>query len=290
MSKFDGLEALVAVVEQQSLSGAARKLGVSVAHISRQLKALEQRLGSQLIKRTTRQLMVTDSGELYYQHARGLLDGLEKAEDAVTTLEGTLQGRLRITASTAFGERYVAPAVMSFLAQYPALKIDLILTNDNLDLVADSIDLAIRLGNLEDSSHIAHKLAPRKLYICASPGYFAKHAAPQTASELAQHSCLLGTLGYWESRQGPLQLDARLRINSGQVLLDAALDGLGIVQLPDYYVQPYLESGQLIEVLASLRPKDSAVWALHPARLAQTPRVARFVSHLAAHLKAQGFV
>lgn len=286
MSRFDGLEALVAVVEQQSLSGAARMLGVSVAHVSRQLKALEKRLGSQLIKRTTRQLMVTDSGELYYQHARALLDGLEQAEDAVSTLEGHLQGRLRITASTAFGERYVAPAVMSFLGQYPELKIDLILSNANLDLVADGIDLAIRLGKLEDSSHIARKLAPRRLYICASPAYLAAHGTPQSLDELHQHSCLLGTLGYWQGRTGPIQPDARLRINSGQVLLEAALDGLGLVQLPDYYVLEHFKNGALVELLPQLKPRESAVWALYPARLAQTPRVARFIAHLEAHLQA----
>ncbi|WP_035481315.1 LysR substrate-binding domain-containing protein [Gallaecimonas xiamenensis] len=285
MSRFDGMEALVAVVEQQSLSGAARALGVSVAYISRQLKGLEKRLGSQLIKRTTRQLMVTDSGELYYRHARALLDGLEQAEDAVSTLEGRLQGRLRITASTAFGERYVAPAVMRFLTLYPELKIDLILSNANLDLVADGIDLAIRLGNLEDSSHIAHKLAPRRLYICASPGYLSKAGVPDSLDDLKQHSCLLGTLGHWQGRRGPIHLDARLKMNSGELLLHAALDGLGLVQLPDYYVMDHFKAGTLVEVLPHMRPKDSAVWALHQARLEQTPRVARFVEYLSAYLK-----
>ncbi|WKE66187.1 LysR substrate-binding domain-containing protein [Gallaecimonas kandeliae] len=284
MSRFDGMEALVAVVEQRSLSGAALALGVSVAHVSRQLKALEQRLGSQLIKRSTRQLNVTDSGELYYRHARALLDGLAQAEDAVATLEGRLQGRLRVTAATAFGERYVAPALMDFLALHPALKVDLILSNANLDLVADGIDLAIRLGRLEDSSLIARKLAPRRLYICASPAYLQRAGVPASLNDLKEHSCLLGTQDHWLGKGGPIRPDARLRMNSGELLLKAALDGLGLVQLPDYYVLEHLQSGALVEVLAELRPPDSAVWALYPARLQQAPRVARLVEHLQAHL------
>lgn len=286
MSTFAGIDTLVAVVEQQSLSGAARTLGVSVAHVSRQLTALEKRLGSQLIKRSTRQLTVTDSGELYYRHARQLLDGLAEADDAVANLEGRLQGRLRITAATAFGERFVAPAVMHFLTAHPALKVDLILSNSNLDLVAEGIDVAIRLGQLADSSHLATKLAPRRLYLCASPAYLQRCGTPVNAAELDRHSCLLGTLGYWRSKAGPLRPEARLRLNSGKVLLNAALDGLGIVQLPDYYVVDHLASGRLQEVLAPLRPADSAVWALHPARLEKTPRAARFVEHLRQHLTA----
>lgn len=151
-----------------------------------------------------------------------------------------------------------------FLLEYPQIELDLVLSNQQLDLVHEGFDLAIRLGRLQDSSMMARKLLDRNVYVCASPSYIEKHGEPHTLSELKRHQCLRGSTKYWRfddaGSERLIHVDGRLQCNSGYSLMDAALKGLGIVQLPDYYVQPYLESGELIELLTSYRGDKEGIW------------------------------
>lgn len=268
MAEWEGIKEFVAVVEQGGFTAAARSLSHSVAHISRQVGALENRLDAKLLHRTTRKVMVTEEGQLFYQHCRHLLEGLDEAERALSRLQSHPSGKLRLTAPVSYGERYIAPALHDFMRRYPEIQAELHLTNQSLDIVDLGFDLAIRLGMLEESRLVARKLAQRSLYVCASPDYLARHGQPHTLAELRHHNCLLGTLDHWRfdeaERHRNVRVRGNLRCNSGAALLDAALKGMGLVQLPDYYVEEAIAEGRLVEVLHPFREQHEGIWALYP--------------------------
>ncbi|ASP40968.1 LysR family transcriptional regulator [Bacterioplanes sanyensis] len=285
MPDWSGVREFVAVAERGSFTRAAQWLGLSTAHISRQIQALEQRLGSVLLHRTTRKVSLTESGEQYWRQCRPLLDALAEAERSLGQWQTTPVGRLRVTAPMSYGERHIAPLLNSFAARYPQLQLHYWLTNQALDLTEQGYDLAIRVGPLQDSRLIAQRLAGRRLIVCASPEYLAAFGCPQSAQQLQQHHCLAGTLDYWRFADGQVvAISPRLRVNSGPALLDAALKGLGVVQLPDYYVDRYLDSGQLRAVLESYQPQEEGIWALYPNSLRASVKVRLLVEHLQAQL------
>ena len=288
MTIWDGINEFVCVVETESFTAAAKRLEVSVAHISRQVNQLEDRLGAKLLYRTTRKLRLTEVGEVYYQHARKILDDMQAAERAVMEMEGKPTGKLRITAPVYYGEYFLAPLVNDFLLQYPQLDLELKLTNETVDLVKEGYDLAIRLGTLDSSSLMCRKLARRTQYLCASPHYLAAHGTPQTLADLANHRCLGGSLDHWRFLEnGKLRnwrVGSAWSCNSGLALKDAALKGLGIVQLPDYYVQAALAQGSLISLLESQRLPDDGVWVVYPQNRHLSPKVRLLVDFLVAQL------
>lgn len=288
MSIWDGINEFISVVETESFTGAAKRLNVSVAHISRQVNQLEDRLGSKLIHRTTRKLRLTEVGEIYYQHARKVLDDLMDADRAVMEIEGKPTGKLRLTAPVYYGEYFVAPVVNDFLAQYPQLDLELKLTNDTVDLVKEGYDLAIRLGTLDSSSLMCRKLGRRTQYVCASPTYLAARGTPKSLADLANHRCLGGSLDHWRFiESGKLRnwrVGSGWSCNSGLALKDAALKGLGIVQLPDYYVKEALQQGKLVSLLEHYRLPDDGIWALYPHNRHLSPKVRLFVDFLVERL------
>lgn len=288
MTIWDGINEFVCVVETESFTAAAKRLEVSVAHISRQVNQLEDRLGAKLLYRTTRKLRLTEVGEVYYQHARKILDDMQAAERAVMEMEGKPTGKLRITAPVYYGEYFLAPLVNDFLLQYPQLDLELKLTNETVDLVREGYDLAIRLGTLDSSSLMCRKLARRTQYLCASPAYLAAHGTPQTLADLANHRCLGGSLDHWRFLEnGKLRnwrVGSAWSCNSGLALKDAALKGLGIVQLPDYYVQEALAQGSLVSLLESHRLPDDGVWVVYPQNRHLSPKVRLLVDFLVAQL------
>ncbi|MFP2768110.1 LysR substrate-binding domain-containing protein [Oceanisphaera sp. KMM 10153] len=274
---WEGVSEFVAVAEVESFTVAAKRLGISTAQVSRQVSALETRLSTKLFYRTTRKVSVTEAGQIYYQHCRQVLDGLEEAERTITNLQLAPRGKLRLTAPVTYGEKTIAPLVNDFVLRYPELEVQMKLTNQKLDLVAEGYDLAIRLGKLEDSSMMARRLSSRTQYVCASAHYLSTYGVPHSLSELEQHNCLQGNLDYWRfQEQGKprnVRVKGNIRCDSGWALLDAALKGIGIVQLPDYYVQPALDSGQLISLLEHYQEPDDGIWALYPHNRHLSPKV-----------------
>ena len=287
---WEGVSEFVAVVELESFTQAAKRLNISTAQVSRQVSALEARLAIKLFYRTTRKVSVTEAGQQYYQHCRLALDGLEEAQRQLTQLQQAPQGRLKLTAPVTFGEKTIAPLVNDFIARFPKLEVALNLTNQKLDLVAEGYDLAVRLGKLDDSSMMAKRLGYRTQYVCAAPEYLARYGTPQQLAELDSHNCLLGNLDYWRfQEQGTarnVRVKGSLRCNSGWALLDAALKGIGLVQLPDYYVQPALAAGTLVAVLAPLREPDDGIWALYPHNRHLSPKVRLLLDFLSEALSA----
>lgn len=285
---WEGISEFVAVAEVESFTLAAKKLGISTAQVSRQVSALETRLSTKLFYRTTRKVSATEAGQIYYQHCRQVLDGLEEAERTITNLQLTPKGKLRLTAPVTFGEKNIAPLVNDFILRYPELEVQMNLTNQKLDLVAGGYDLAVRLGKLEDSSMMARRLSSRTQYVCASPDYLSTYGLPHSLSELDQHNCLQGNLDYWrfqeEGKARNVRVKGSIRCDSGWALLDAALKGIGIVQLPDYYVQPALDEGRLVSFLEHYQEPDDGIWAIYPYNRHLSPKVWMLLDFLSESL------
>ena len=268
MDNWLGINEFVAVVQSKSFTKAAKQLNTSVAQVSRKVAGLESRLSTKLLIRTTRKITVTEAGLNYFQHCQGLVEGLKQADLALSDLSDVPQGLIKITAPITYGEQVIAPLLNEFMQTYPALKLQLILSNQTLDLVTENLDLAIRIGHLQDSTMIAKKLSQRQLHVCAAPSYIDKHALPFSLSELKNHNCLVGSSDLWsfneQGKERNIRITGNIICNSGYALLDAALKGIGLIQLPDYYVQKALNNGQLIECLSAYREPLQGIWALYP--------------------------
>lgn len=288
MFNWEGVSEFVAVAEAESFTKAAARLGISTAQVSRQVSALETRLAAKLFHRTTRKVSVTEVGRIYYQHCRQVLDGLDEAERAITNLQTTPRGLLKITAPVTYGEGMIAPLINDFITQYPELEVQINLTNLKVDLIDEGYDLAIRLGQLEDSSMMAKRLGSRTQYVCASPRYLSTYGLPHSLSELEQHNCLVGTMDYWrfqeKGKARNVRIKGNLSCNSGHALVDAAIKGLGIIQLPDYYVSEFIESGKLVPLLENNRQAVEGIWALYPHNRHLSPKVRMLLDFLSEGL------
>ncbi|MFQ3192976.1 MAG: DNA-binding transcriptional LysR family regulator [Paraglaciecola sp.] len=286
--QWQGISEFVNVAETESFTKASQKLAISTAQVSRQVNALEKRLNIKLFYRTTRKVSVTEEGRVFYHHCRGVLDGLDAAERAITNLQSTPQGKIKLTAPVTYGEQQILPLINDFMQQYPDIEVTAYLSNQQLDLVDESFDLAIRLGNLSDSSLMAKKLTERANYVCASPAYLEKYGIPHSLSELNKHNCLLGTRDYWHfsdaGKEKNIRVAGKLRCNSGFGLVDAALKGIGIVQLPDYYIKEHLINGTLISLLDNYKAPDEGIWAIYPQNRHLSPKIRLLVDYLLAHL------
>ncbi|MDC0662078.1 LysR substrate-binding domain-containing protein [Marinobacter sp. SS21] len=288
INPWEGVSEFVAVAETESFTQAGKRLGASTAHVSRQVRNLEERLACKLFHRTTRKVSLTEVGNLYYQRCRSALDGLEEAERAVTNLHNTPRGSIKLTAPVTYGEEVIAPLVNTFVARYPELSLHMELTNRTVDLVDGGFDLAIRLGRLQDSSLVARKLATRTLHVCGSPEYIRTHGRPHSLSELDRHNCLVGSNDFWrfrdQGRERIIRVHGRLHCNSGKALTDAALKGIGLVQLPDYYVEAHLQAGRLISMLEPYQEPEEGIWAVYPHARHQSTKVRMLVDYLMANV------
>lgn len=284
MTDWEGLDEFTCVAEQGSFTAAAKRLGVSSSHISRQVARLEERLQTRLFYRSTRTVTLTEAGALFLPHCQRLVDARDEALQAVRDLSSEPRGLLRMTCAVAYGETFIMPLVNDFIDMHPNLRVDMTLTNQKLDLLHGSFDLAIRLGRLQDSNLIATRLAPRQLFLCASPAYIERHGMPHSLSELPRHRCLIGSDDQWRFAQSGREITQRVegswRCNSGRAVLEAALRGFGICQLPDYYVIEHLDTQRLRALLPQHQPADAGVWALYPQQRHLSPKVRHLIDHL----------
>ncbi|WP_440463879.1 LysR family transcriptional regulator [Psychrobacter sp. ASPA161_6] len=295
--RWDGISEFVCVAEYESFTRAAKELSLSTAQVSRQISALEKRLNIKLLYRTTRKVSLTEEGRVFYQHCRGVLDGLDAAEQAVSHLQSKPQGRIKLTAPVTYGEQQLLPLVNDFMVRYSDIEVTAFLSNQKMDLIDGGYDLAIRIGKLSDSTMMAKKLSRRTNFVCAAPAYLERHGTPHSLSELSKHNCLLGTRDYWHfiedgkidsgknaDKEKNLRVSGSVQYNSGHSLVDAALKGLGIVQLPDYYVQQYLSSGELVSLLDDYREPEESIWAIYPHNRHLSPKIRLLVDYLSEHL------
>jgi len=257
MSRWEGFEELVEVINSGSFSAAAKVLGVSKGHVSQQISRLEDRLGTRLLHRTTRKITLTETGAIYYEQCRQVVEDLEAAEQAITVLQQEVQGLLRISAPHLIGETLLVPAIAEFMEQHEKLEIELDLTSHKVDLIEGHYDLAIQVGARKDINVVNRELAMTRFHVVGSPEYLKKFPPPQHPRDLKQHRCLL-FMDYGQSKPWKfsgadesisINLKSHWRSNSGQALRAGAKRGLGLAYLPDYYLKEDIAAGSLVEVL-----------------------------------------
>ncbi|UTW47800.1 LysR family transcriptional regulator [Bacterioplanoides sp. SCSIO 12839] len=292
--QWAGIAEFVAVVESGSFTAAAERLQISTAQVSRQVNALEQRLGLQLLHRTTRKVTVTDTGKHYYQTCQRLLEGFESAEHELLEQQTQPKGKLRLTAPITYGERVLMPLLNDFLLLYPQMSLEVELSNTKLDITDAGFDLAIRLGQLQDSRLRARRLSSRQIYTCASPAYINRMGQPNTLSELKHHNCLVGSVSHWRftehtgsiTQERNITVSGSLRCNSGISLVDSVLKGIGIAQLPAEYVSHHIAAGRLVTLLEHLQPKEEGIWGLYPASRWSSTKTSLLLDFLTERLEA----
>lgn len=278
--RFDHLadvEVFIAVVEHGSLTAAAVALATTPSVISRAIARLEARLGSQLLRRTTRQIGLTDAGRLYLEQTRAAFSVIDDAERAIQGQEGQLSGRVRVSVPTTYGHYRLPPLLQRFAAQYPRVQVELNITNRNVDLVAEGFDLAIRLGALPDSGLVARKLEDATLCLVASPQYLQRQGAPHSLEDLKAHACVpfvmpsTGRIAPWLLRVDGENVDwlptGRMEVSDDVLgVVSLAEHGVGICQSYDFIVRDRIERGHLREVLPDMRGRSrpfSVIYAPH---------------------------
>lgn len=296
MDRSSELLIFVAVVESQSFTEAAHALGVSKSHVSRQIQALEDRLGVQLLHRTTRTVQPTEAGTTLHGRAVAILAALDEAEQAVRSLHEAPIGTLRLGAPLSFGLRHVSPAVASFMARWPALRVEASYSDRQVDVVADGFDVVVRVGQLADSSLIGRRLAESRQVLVAAPEYLERRGRPTSPAELGRHACLRyahqqsGSAWVFERGDGTTQavrVDGPLVSDNGDALLDAARAGLGLSYAPDFFVIDDLRAGRLVMVLDEWTQGTVPISALYPPARHVSSAVRLFVEHLGAELSAR---
>lgn len=289
MSKWDGIDEFIAVATTNSFTRAAKVIGMSPTHVSRSIMMLEQRVQAQLFHRTTRTVRLTDTGRIFFERCTRIA---QERDEAIALIgeQGEPQGELRVTCSTAMGERFVAPIIRRFARPYPKLNVTIDLSNRIVDLISEGYDLAVRTGQVSDPRLIARRVASRTLFTCAAPSYLARAGTPAKISDLAKHECISGTSASWHYSVGGKDSlhhpKGRFRCNSGHAVMEACISGLGICQLPDFYILPHLKHGMVTLILEEFQPEDEPIWAVYPQRRHLLPKIQNVVDCLEHELAA----
>lgn len=289
MEQLDHMIAFVKVVEAGSFSEAARELDVPKSTLSRRIARLEERLGAQLLHRTTRTVHLTDLGAAYYERCRQIVEDIRDAEDSVKRLQSEPQGLLRVTGPSYNGNIAFAKLFTDFLMMYPKVELDLLLTNRVVDLVQEGFDVALRGGRLQSSSLMARKLGANTHIVVASPDYLARRGTPQDVEALASHDCLLRDTGgaqgtRWADVHGNfIRVQGRMRADDIEILRHAAQQGLGLAMLPSPAVSEDLEAGRLVRVLEGVVEQQAGFYAIYPANRHLSAKVRAFVDFSAKH-------
>lgn len=278
-------------VQAGSLAAAARRLNLAPMAASRRLAALEEELGVRLLHRTTRALALSAEGEAFLPFAQALLADAASGRDAVRPEGAAVAGLLRVTTSVPFGRKVLVPLAARFMRDNPEVRIDVLLTESVVDIVAQGLDLAVRIAPLRDNRLVARRLADSPRVLCASPEYLASRGAPQGLADLAAHECLaVSGATHWDFRSGGRavrqRVAGRFSANTTEGLLQAAVEGLGIVDLAAWNVAEDVAAGRLVVLpLADAAPEPLAIWAVFPTARMLPTRVRRFVDALAADLR-----
>jgi DNA-binding transcriptional LysR family regulator len=276
-----------------SLSGAARELGISTAAVSKRLSQMEARLGVPLINRTTRRMSLTPDGEVLFEHARRILGEIADLDQLLSTSKDEPKGLLRVNATLGFGRLHIAPAISQYVLRYPEVDVQLQLSVNPPPLTEDQFDVCIRFGEPGDTRVIAKKLANNRRLLCAAPKYLAKHGEPAMPADLVRHNCICirqgdEAYGTWRLRRdrgdgGPgeaVKVRGNLTTNDGEIAVNWALDGHGILMRAEWDIERYLESGRLVQVLPQYRTLDADIYAIYPQHQHQSSRVRTLVAFL----------
>jgi len=289
----EDLRVFLTVVRKGGFAAAAEELGLSPAYVSKRIQILETTLGSRLLHRTSRRVALTDDGERVQRWAVRILDDVQQLQDELSEAHTAPRGRLHLCSSFGFGRNHVAPAISLLAEQYPELEIRLDVFDRVVDIVHEGFDLEIHVGDDIAGQHIGRRLVTNNRVLCASPDYLTRRGVPETLQDLQQHDCLVlkerdNAFGIWQL-QGPegeasVRVSGPLSSNSGEIVLQWALDGRGVLLRSMWDVKPLLQQGRLVQVLADYR-QSADVWAVYPTRLANSGKLRVCVEFLQAHLR-----
>jgi LysR family transcriptional regulator, transcriptional activator for dmlA len=294
-----GMSVFVAVVEGGSLAAAARKTRLTPSAVSKHMARLEQRLGTRLLRRTTRSMTLTDAGRTFFERTSTILDDLRGVEQEVTSQNAAAQGLVRVSAPLLLGQTRVVPILLAFQKKVPAVSLDLDLTDRAVDMVGERIDVAVRITSEPPPSFVARRVGVVRRVLCASPAYLKEHPAPQSPRDLERHACLLlsgpSSSPFWHFRSAAkatraakaesVRVNARLRATNTLSLYDAAKAGLGIAELPRHLVDDDLRARRLLRVLDQFEPAGRDVYVIYPPTRFQPARVRELVNHLVPALE-----
>ena len=297
MDRLTEMEAFATVVDQGGFTDAARKMGISKSAVSKHVSSLESRLGARLLNRTTRRVSPTEIGLAYYDRALRVLNDAGEADALVSSMKSDPSGLLRVSAATDFGVLHLSPVLGDFLDEFPEISINMVLNNRYVELISEGFDMAIRIGELEDSSLRARKLCETTRRMVASPTYFQRHGRPQKIDDLNEHRLL-----HYSSQAGgavwkllapsgerrQVRSSGGLSVNDGQSLLNAAVSGLGIAYLPSFLYAEALKNGQIEEAIPDLPVERLGVFAVYPPGRFTQPKVRAFIDYLVRAFAEKG--
>ena len=285
------IQIFVAIAEKGSFTAAADYLGSSRAHLSRQLGRLEAHLGTQLIQRTTRKLSLTAAGQSYFETCQQGLAQISRAEADILSTQNTMQGHIRLNSvGGILGEEILSVMLRDFQKIYPDICLEVDFSSERIDLIAQKMDVVLRMGDLSDSTLLARKIAMIDINIFAHPDYLAKYPTIHTPQDLIDHNCLIGSINPWhfhhihqQEMDQPVRVSGNLVSRNGRLLLKAALAGQGIVRLPDIYCRDHVAQGQLQPVFAEWRPVSVPLYCLHGFTQYQPRIVSLLIDYLSQH-------
>jgi DNA-binding transcriptional LysR family regulator len=295
MDRLDAMAVLVAAAEAGSLSGAARHLGTPLATVSRKVSELERHLKTRLFNRSSRRLALTDSGRAYLAACTRILEEVEEAERFAAGEYRAPKGELAITAPIVFGRLHVLPVVSDFLAAYPDIRIRLVQTDRLVNLSEERVDLAVRIGELPDSSLVAARVGTVRRVVCGSPAYLARRGWPQRPEEIGMHDCVsfegLTAADLWSFRIGKTEKGfparSRLVVNTAEAAIEAALAGVGLARVLSYQIADAVEAGSLAIVLPGFEPKPWPVSLVHGGEPLLPIKLRAFLDFAAPRLRAR---
>jgi DNA-binding transcriptional LysR family regulator len=283
------MAAFVRVVDAKGFSAAAAGLGLTPSAVSKLVTRLETRLGVRLLQRTTRALHLTEEGEAFYAAARRIVSEIETIEDQISGQRDTPHGLLRVTTSLALATHQLAPVIQEFMARYPAVHLELLPTDRVVDMVEEGIDIAIRIGRLPDTSFMARKIGEDKRLICAAPSYLARHGTPRRPEDLARHNCIVTRertyLNRWPFRIDgavrDIEVAGRVNVAEGEMQMQLALQGIGIVRLTRLTMAQAIRDGALVPLLTDFSADEPVpIHAVYPHRRHLATKVPAFVNFL----------
>jgi LysR family transcriptional regulator for bpeEF and oprC len=290
MDRLHGILVFLRVVEAGNLSAAARALGVSTAAVSAALARLERKLAVRLLDRTTRRLAVTAEGAEFYARCKQIASDLEEAELTVGRAGRMPSGRLKVGMPSALGRQWIVPHLPQFVRDYPAVSLEIAFTDFVPHSMEEGLDAAVQVGELQNSRLAVHRLGSTRYVLCAAPGYVAERGAPRTPDELIGRACLTyrrprnGRLREWRFRKGAstrhIAVTGVMTFNSGEALVAAAVAGLGIIQVAEYYARSYLDSGQLVELLTDYETESYDISVVFPQHQRVAPKLRAFIDFL----------
>jgi len=298
MDRFHLMNVYIAVAEEQGFASAARRLGMSPPAVTRAIAALEQRLGVKLLNRTTRYVRTTEAGQRYLEDARRVLAEVDAVDEAVSGINAEPRGHLAITAPVMFGQMFVMPGIVDYLERFPATEISALFLDRDVNLLAEGIDLGVRIGELADSSMRALKVGSVRQVVCASPRYLRRHGRPQQPRDLAAHSLInssaVSEVPNWifNTTQGMRnqRIQPRLVVTSNAAAVEAALADFGLTRLLSYQVAPQLADGKLQVVLEEFEPEPRPIHIVHREGRFASPTVRSFIDFIAARLRADSLL